>query len=190
MRTERTDRATTEPTVDPPPRGERTDERGIAMVQTALLIVPLIVLAAFATDIGSWYVEGQKVQRAVDAAALAGVAFLPDADEAEAAARETAARNGFVDATPGDNSDFDTGPLPQVRVTVYGTERLEVEIKTEATAYLGQIVVDSIDIHRRGLAEFIQDVHLGNPTSGLGTGDIAEAALGLPSDRVWLSVNA
>ncbi len=165
-------------------------EKGFILAQAALLLIPLMIFAAFATDIGSWYLEGQKVQRGADAAALAGVTFLPDTAAAEQAAREAAARNGYTDATPGNNSDFDTGPLPQIRVTSYGGEGLEVEIKTEASAFLGRVVLDSIEVERYGVAEYIQPVHLGNPTSGLGTGDISPAALGLPNDQMWLAINA
>jgi hypothetical protein len=181
------DPAMTEPII---PTQARLGERGFVLAQSALLLIPLLIFAAFATDIGSWYVEGHKVQRGADAAALAGVTYLPDVAAAEQAARDAAARNGYLDATPTDNGDFDTGPLPQVRVTAFGSEGLEVEIKTEATAYLGRIVVDSIEVERYGVAEFIQPVHLGNPTSGLGTGDISPAALGLPNDQMWLSINA
>ena len=83
-------------------------EAGFILAQAALLLVPMLIVAAFATDIGAWYLEGQKVQRGVDAAALAAVTLLPDVAAAEAEARATAARNGYVDATPGDNTDFET----------------------------------------------------------------------------------
>lgn len=169
---------------------DRRSERGFVLAQSALLLIPLLVFAAFATDIGSWYVEGQKVQRSADAAALAGVTFLPDGPAAEAAAREAAAKNGYVDATPGDNTDFDTGPLPQIEVVSFGGEGLEVRIKTEAQSYFGAVVLESIEVERYGVAEYIQPVHLGNPTSGLGTGDINPASLGLPNDQMWLSINA
>jgi hypothetical protein len=162
---------------------------GFVVAQSALLLVPMLVFAAFATDIGSWYLEGQKVQRAADAAALAGVAYLPDVSAAMQAAREEAARNGFVDATPGDNTDFDTGPTPQVRVSITNSDALDVEIRTEADAYLGRLVLDSIDVERYAVAEFIRPVHLGNPTSGLGTGTISSWSLGLPNDKMWLSIN-
>ena len=165
-------------------------EAGFVLAQSALLLVPLLIFAAFATDIGSWYLEGHKAQRSADAAALAGVVHLPDIVAAEQAARDAAARNGFLDATPGNNSDFETGPVPQVRVTTFGGEGMEVEIRTEATAYFGQLVMDSIEVERYGVAEYIQPVHLGNPTSGLGTGDIDETALGLPNDKMWLAVTA
>ncbi|MGI9596197.1 MAG: hypothetical protein ACR2QK_08555, partial [Acidimicrobiales bacterium] len=134
--------------------------------------------------------EGQKAQRGADAAALAGVTFLPDVDAAEAEARAVAARNGYLDSTPGDNTDFDTGPAPQVRVTAHGATGFEVEIKVESPAFLGKLVVDSIDVKRYGVAEYIQSVHLGNPSSGLGTGDIPPGTLGLPNDQMWLAVTA
>jgi hypothetical protein len=170
--------------------GDDRNESGIILAQTALFLIPMLLFAAFATDVGSWYVEAQKLQRTADAAALAGVAQLPDLAAAEQAARDAAARNGIVDATPGDNSDFDTGPLPQVRVTSYGSKGMEVEIRSEATAYLGRLVLDSIEIQRFGAAEFVKSVHLGNPTSGIGTGDIPSGSLGVPSDLMWLSINA
>ncbi len=171
-------------------RHQRRSEAGYVMAQAALLLIPLLIFAALATDIGSWYLEGQKVQRGADAAALAGVAHLPDTTAAEQAAREAAARNGYLDATPGDNTDFDTGPAPQVRVTNYGSEGMEVEIRSEATAFFGKLVVDSIQVERYGVAEYIKPVHLGNPTSGLGTGTIPEATLGLPNDRMWLALTS
>ena len=53
------------------------EESGVMAVVFALIIVVLIGLAAFAIDIARWYVEGQKVQRTVDAAALAGATYPP-----------------------------------------------------------------------------------------------------------------
>ncbi|MGH1493256.1 MAG: pilus assembly protein TadG-related protein, partial [Acidimicrobiales bacterium] len=143
---------------------ELSAESGFVLAQTALLLIPLLIFAAFATDIGSWYVEGQRVQRAADAAALAGVAHMPDSVAAEQAAREVAARNGFLDATPNDNTDFETGPVPQVRFSTINGEAVDVEIRTEADAFLGQLVIDSIDVERYAIAEYVQPVHLGNPT--------------------------
>ena len=175
---------------DRTPLGPVAAEEGFIVPQTALLLIPLLIFAAFATDIGSWYLEGQKVQRAADAAALAAVAHMPDTAAAEQAAREVAARNGFVDATPADNGDFETGPLPQIRVTTINGDVVDVEIRSTAGSYLGRLVLDSIEIERYAVAEYVQPVHLGNPTSGLGTGTIDEGDLGLPNDEMWLAVTA
>ncbi len=155
-----------------------------------MLLIPLLLFAALATDLGAWYLEGQRAQRAADAAALAGVAYLPDVPRAEQAAREAMARNGIVDATPGNNGDFDTGPLPQIRVTSVNGDTLDIEVRTESDVYLGQLVMDSIAIERYAVAEYVQPVHLGNPSSGLGTGTIPPSQLGLPNDKMWLAITA
>ena len=57
-------------------RADRSREGGYVAVMTALLMFVFMGLAAFAVDVGRWYVVGQQEQRA-DAAALAGVTKLP-----------------------------------------------------------------------------------------------------------------
>ncbi len=166
------------------------DDGGYILAQTALLIIPLFVFAAFATDIGFWYVQGQKAQRAADAAATAAVLVLPDSDAAVVEAKAVAARNGFTDATPNDNTDFETGPLPQIKVTIARPGAVEVRIRNEEESFLGKVVTDGIVVERFALAEFASDIHLGNPTSGLGTGTIPAADLGMPGDGTWLALNA
>ena len=165
-------------------------EAGYIVAQTALLLIPLMIFAAFATDIGYWYVQGQKAQRAADAGALAGVPLLPDFNAAAAEARAVVARNGYADATPGDNSDFLTGPLPQVEVLVPQPGLLEVKIRSAEPSFLGRVVLDSIVVERFAVAEFVSPIYLGNPSSGLGTGTIPQTNLGVPPDGTWLSLNA
>ncbi len=167
-----------------------SDERGYIVAQTALLLIPLMIFAAFATDIGYWYVQGQKAQQAVDAAALAGVTLLPDVDAAITEAREVAARNGFTDATPGDNTDFLTGPLPQIEVSTPTPGTLEVKVRREESSFLGRVVLDGIIVERFAIADFVAPLHLGNPSSALGTGTIPQASLGVPSDLVWIAMNS
>ena len=69
-------------------------------------------------------------------------------------------------------------------------DAVDIEIRTEADAFLGELVLDSIEVERYAVAEYIQSVHLGNPSSGLGTGTIPESTLGLPNDQMWLAVTA
>ena len=168
----------------------RRPEGGYVIAQTALLIIPMMIFAALATDIGYWYVQGQKAQRTVDAASLAGVPLLPDYDAAAAEARAVATRNGFLDATPNDNSDFLTGPLPQVEVSIPRPGALEVKVRREESSFLGRVVLDSIVVERFAVAEFVSPLYLGNPSSGLGTGIIPQSELGVPPDGTWLGLNA
>ncbi len=53
------------------PHAER--ERGAVLVLTALVMLLLLFIAAFATDLGAWYRQGQEQQRAADVSALNGV---------------------------------------------------------------------------------------------------------------------
>ena len=43
-----------------------------------LSLATMVVSAAFAVDVGGWYARAAEVQRAADAAALAGVVWMPD----------------------------------------------------------------------------------------------------------------
>ena len=180
----------TDSPTSPPPAKDRGSDEGYIIAQTALLLIPLMIFAAFATDIGYWYVQGQKAQRSVDAASLAGVAFMPDLNAAEAEARAVATRNGYTDATPNNNSDFLTGPLPQIEVTSPRPGALEVKVRNEERTFLGRVVMDSIVVERFAVADFVPPLYLGNPSSALGTGTIPETSLGVPPDLTWLALNA
>jgi uncharacterized membrane protein len=85
-------------------RRRRATEAGYAAIMVALIVPTIgIACAAVAVDTGSWYVEMQMTQKAADAAALAGVPYLPqDLPSARTRALEVASRNGF------DNSGNDT----------------------------------------------------------------------------------
>jgi hypothetical protein len=73
-------------------------ERGQALVLAALAMVVILGFAAMAIDVGYWYSQKREVQKAVDAAALAGAQELPDDYvQAEAVARDYLTRNGITD---------------------------------------------------------------------------------------------
>ncbi len=75
-----------------PPR-----QRGYVLVTFALLLVPLLLLAGLSIDVGSWYNRASDMRKAADAAALAGVVWLPN----EAAARSNLGTKGQeADARP------------------------------------------------------------------------------------------
>lgn len=72
------------------------NERGVTLIWAATMLVLLLGASAFATDLGWIYLNGARLQRAADAAALAGVVNLPAfVDEAEADAVDASGRNGF-----------------------------------------------------------------------------------------------
>jgi hypothetical protein len=77
-------------------------EFGQGLVLGTLAMVVILGLAAMAVDVGYWFSQKGEVQKAVDAAALAGAQELPDdAAAAEAKAREYLEKNG-VDESKGD----------------------------------------------------------------------------------------
>ncbi len=81
-------------------RRRRRDEGGVVAVFTILLVVVLMAMAAFTVDVGNWYVTSQQNQRAADAAALAGVTFMPASfADASSTALDMATRNGLPPGT-------------------------------------------------------------------------------------------
>jgi len=71
-------------------------ERGSVIVMFALLLPALLLVLAFAVDVGNWFTHHRHLQMQADAAALAGGAYFGDcfsADPAKAAAANTTIEN-------------------------------------------------------------------------------------------------
>ena len=76
-------------------------ESGYIMLLTALLMIPLLALTALAVDLGAWYAQGAKIQRAADSGALAGVVWASDPTKWDTVARDTMTRNGYTNGVNG-----------------------------------------------------------------------------------------
>lgn len=146
-------------------RDSRRRDKGLALILTALLLIPLVVLTAFAVDSGAWYAQAERMQRAADAAALAGVVWVDDDDPNKYVdvARETAAKNGFAHNPPD----------VVVDVQKIGQAQVEVEITKDGDQFFSQLVIDEPNIQRRAVGEFVLPVPLGSPRNFLGTGRMA-----------------
>ncbi|HMS12349.1 MAG TPA: pilus assembly protein TadG-related protein [Microthrixaceae bacterium] len=157
-------------------RRPRRSERGYVLATAAMIMVPLLVVAGFATDVGGWYREADRMQRAADAAALAGVVWLPNMTKATNVAREVAARNGF--AVNGHIS---------VAVTRMAESQLSVEITdSDAPRYFSGLVVSSKSITRNARSSYRKPIPLGSPKNYIGTGSL----LGAPNtEGFWAAVN-
>jgi Flp pilus assembly protein TadG len=143
--------------------GRRRDERGYVLALTALVLVPMLIIAAMAIDYGGWYAEGTKMQRAADAAALAGVVWLPNTNQATLVAKETAKKNGYDDA------------LPNITVTVNQISETELGVEIVDTAsetYLAKFIRDTTTIRRSATAKYVLPVPLGSPKNYFGTGQM------------------
>ena len=165
-----------------------TGEDGYVAPMAALLLIPLMIFAALAVDVGSWYIRADQAQKAADAAALAGTVWLPDQAKATEVAIDTAARNGFRDPT----WTAVHGGTANATVNVPGLtadESLIVSISVDSPSYFGSVVLDSITIRREAAAKVINPIRMGNPSNGLGTGNLDPSELGVPPDGIWLGLN-
>src|SRR5690606_24526975 len=104
----------------------RTSDRGAALPFVAGVLAALLGLAALAVDLGWIYLNAPRLQRAADAAALAGVVHLPafpNRVEADAIAGATA--NGFE---PGEGANT-------LSWRAVSDNKLEVTLTSEAPSF-------------------------------------------------------
>ena len=68
-------------------------EQGFIMVVTAIVMTLMLLFAGLAVDVGSWNERGAELKRVADAAALAGVVWMPDFNTAQQVALQAAQKN-------------------------------------------------------------------------------------------------
>ena len=140
----------------------RASEAGYAAVMVAI-VVPLIGIgcAATAVDTGRWFVEVQRVQKAADAASLAGVPYLPqDLANARVRALEVAKRNGYDDATSAVTVTVEQGVRPtQLSVTI---------VSVIDNTFGAAIGVPHAVISRTGVADYQGPAPMGSPCNTFG----------------------
>lgn len=132
----------------------RSRDEGTVLAVTALAILTLVGIAAFAVDLGMYYTARAEAQRAADAAALAGAGHLivdRDGGRVRAEAQSYAARN-LVHGTAALLEDGDvTVDLDafEVHVTLHRTEARGNPIPTVFARVLG---IDHMDLVARAAA--------------------------------------
>jgi Flp pilus assembly protein TadG len=153
----------------------RRNEHGYVLAFSALLLIPILVIAGFAVDLGGNYVQISRVQRAADAGALAGVIWLPDFAKAQSIALDVVKRNGFAPGSP-------TGTT--ITVSTVNTRRLKVSITTPANRYLAsQLLNINQTITRAGTGEFLRPIPMGSPLASLANDPESAAA----PPQIWLN---
>src|SRR4051795_5101566 len=152
-------------------RREREDEGGIVLVWFALALTVMLLASAFAVDVGGWYKRSQELQKAADAAAMAGVSYLPvvvpaDLTNAQNAALAAITANGikygFANGTAAPGGD------PNISVTVAvaagSTRQLQVTIVDNAVPqYFSKLAFSGMKETRTAVAEIIPTAPLGSP---------------------------
>ena len=139
----------------------RSDEGGYVAVMTALLLMVFMGFAAFAVDVGHWYLVGQQEQRAADAAAMAGVTFLPgNLASANTTAQNYSKVNGFANGVNATTVTSELGGQPT---------RLQVTVTQTVSNFFGSLLgVPSTAVTRTAIADYAGPVPLGSPCNEFG----------------------
>lgn len=139
-------------------------ERGQALVMFILMSVVMIGAVAIVTDI-SWVWYGQqRMQRAADAAALAGAVYLPgDPAGAYASARAEATKNGFTDGSGG----VTVTPVKDP----FNSRRLIVNVDGPIGSFFARALgITQFTTGAVSRAEYVLPVPMGSPENYYGVG--------------------
>jgi len=147
----------------PPWKDKSPRERGVVLIWFALMLIVLLGFAGFAVDLSNWWFQAERLQRAADAGAHAGVVFLPaDTISATSTAKAEAAKNGFRSTGANQNSTVAVNQEAN-------PNRLRVKVTTTVPNYfVGLLGVDDVTLTREAVAEYISPVPMGSPENKLG----------------------
>ena len=178
-------------------RVRRRDERGVAAIIVSVFVSALLFgLCAISVDVARWYAEAQRVQKAADVAASAGVIYMPqDITSATSAARDVSARNGF----PNSGTSRVTAK-PGIQPS-----QLDVSVSSTIPNIFGKLIgLDDTTITRHAVADYTGPQPMGSPCNTLGnepaggnteSGPV-ESQLTVPADAIcsttpqfWMNVN-
>jgi len=153
------------------------DESGLVLVWMALMLIVLLGMAGFAVDLGSWYLRSAKLQRAADAAALAGVVWMPgDPVDAQAAALATLQKNGI------DTSKVTVTYPPPASNQQFRVQLADPNVPT----FFSRPFLSKVSETRSATSEYVTPVPMGSPKNTFGTGNL------LPSpntENFWAAVS-
>ena len=140
-------------------------ERGQALVLFVLMSLVMIGSVAIVTDISWLWYGNQRMQRAADAAALAGAIYLPgNPTLAYSTARAEATKNGYTSGTGG----ITVTPLQDVT----NKRRLLVTVSGRVNSFFAQALgISSFGTQASSKAEYVLPVPMGSPDDYYGVGD-------------------
>ncbi len=164
----------------------RRDESGVVLAFFALSVLSLLGIAALVVDFGYWSLRAEQMQRAADAAALSGVAYMPNFTKAEAVADKVAGDNGFTANTVAVSVPSLNGQPQDDELAVQITDS---KVPTFFAKVFG---LDSITEVRSSTAKYDQPVPLGSPENSLGTGNLSCTGSGATCEseaNYWLAIS-
>jgi hypothetical protein len=135
----------------------RHDQRGQTLVIIALMLIPLLGFTGLVSDVAWYEVNLMRMQRAADAAALAGVVYLPgNVPQAQTAAKNESAKNGYADGVSG----VTVIAVPELN----NNKILKVNVSAPVRSWFARLLgVTSFAGQRNARAEFILPVPMGSP---------------------------
>jgi Flp pilus assembly protein TadG len=151
---------------------KRETPRGQVLVIFSGTFVVLLLVSALVVDLGWLWSNTLRIQRAADAAALAGVVQLPDhVATGYQLAKDEATKNGYTHGV----GSVSVVPLQDGA----SKRRLTVTVTAPVkTFFLGLIGMGSVTVSRHSKAEFVLPVPMGSPENYYGVfGDVRNATM-------------
>src|ERR1035437_3182084 len=152
----------------PSDAGRRLASRGQVLVIFAGALITLLSLSAVVIDVSWYWANTLRVQRAADAAALAGVVSLPgDVPGAQATAVKAAGQNGYGALTNACQSDNTTpSSVPGICAQPDSANNRQLDVTVSApvgTFFMRLIGINSITASRSAKAKYELPVPMGSP---------------------------
>lgn len=166
-------------------RRRRDAEDGAAFLWVAGMMVALIAFVSLAVDLGWYYLRSNQIQRAADAAALAGVVHVPGFPaNADFDAQIAAELNGF-DSFGTLGVDADTSYLG----SVVGDNEFSVELESEIDLFFAPVIgVGNLPIKATSTAQYVKPVPLGSPQNCFGRDPTGTICTG-PDPNTWAAIS-
>jgi len=141
--------------------------RGQVLVLFAASMTLLLLMMAIVVDISWLWVNSLRIQRAADAAALAGAVTLPaDPGRGVNLARKEATKNGYTAS-----ADVVVAPAQDTR----NSHRMNVSITAPVNTYFMRLIgFETLMVTRRASAEFSLPIPMGSPQNYYGLGQFQE----------------
>ena len=142
----------------------RSHQRGQIVIIFAGAMLLFLAISAAVIDLSWYWTNNLRMQRAADAAALAGAVYLPgDRNRAYAMARAEAMKNGYSDGVNG----ITVTPVQDAG----NNRRLNVRIEGAVNTFFARAIgISSWPAVRTGSAEFVLPVPMGSPENYFGVG--------------------
>lgn len=138
------------------------EEKAAALPLVAGSLVVLLGMTAFAVDLGWFYLNASRIQRAADAGALAGVIRMPhEFSRAVTDARAVSQANAYEHGTGAVDVLVEEVPTEPNQIDVTVTD-------TVGTFFARIFGMNEVTIRRTARAEFIPPLRMGSPTGTFG----------------------